>query len=212
MSVNRTSSDLAISLEAVTFLRELREHNAKSWFDEHRKRYEKLVRDPFKELCDEIIARLHHADSTLPGLSAEQIASIPENASDGIMRINRDLRFSKDKTPYHTYLRAAFVPQGRKSGNAGLYLTIEPDLVGAGGGVYRSARAYEPGLPALPAVPLAPEYREQINSIHEAGLKKNEPVIAMVHLTPEKFFALDDIAGWITEQFSLVSPLVGALQ
>lgn len=201
-----------ITTEMFTFLSELRENNAKSWFDENRTRYEQLVRDPFKEFCATIIARLHQIHPGLPGLSAAKLATIPDNPSDGIMRINRDMRFSREKAPYHTYLRAAFTPDGRKSGNAGLYLTVEPDLVGAGGGIYRAPRAVAPGLPRLDGVALDAEYREQIDAIHERGLKKNDPVIAIVSVSPQEFLRIDDQVGWLMERFAEVSPLVGALQ
>ena len=128
------------------------------------------------------------------------------------MRINRDLRFTKDKTPYHTYLRAAFVPGGRKSGNAGLYLTIEPDSAGAGGGVYKAPRATPPGLPRLEGVELKPEYRQGVDAAAENGVKKGAAVVAIVSLTPEQFTALPDQITWVLDRFAEVAPLIGALQ
>jgi uncharacterized protein (DUF2461 family) len=88
-------------------VRELEQNKSKAWFDENRKRYEKLVRGLFKEFYIEVAARIHGRRGGLPGLSAEQITSIPADPKDGILRINRDLRFAKGKPPYHTYLRAA---------------------------------------------------------------------------------------------------------
>ncbi|MFW6214068.1 MAG: DUF2461 family protein [Spirochaetota bacterium] len=80
-----------ITSDAIAFLRELAANNANPWFDENRKRYEKNVRDPFKELYVEIATRLHDEATMVPGLSAEQIDSIPRTPREGIMRINRDL-------------------------------------------------------------------------------------------------------------------------
>lgn len=200
-----------INLETVGFLRDLAANNSKSWFDDNRRRYERDVKGPFRALCAEIAVRLLQTDAKLPGLSAEAIAAIPSDPRDGILRINRDLRFSKDKTPYHSHLRVAFVPGGRRSGNPGLYLTIEPDLVGAGGGVYRTPRAYPPGLPRLAEIALADQYRDSIDAAAENGLRKGESIVAIVGTEPEEFLRMPDQAGWVMERFAEVSPLVGAL-
>jgi uncharacterized protein (TIGR02453 family) len=53
-----------------------------------------------------------------------------------LFRINRDVRFSKNKNPYKTYAGIYMAPGGRNSGNAGFYIHIEPSKSFIGGGVY----------------------------------------------------------------------------
>lgn len=200
-----------IGIGTIRFLRDLAANNSKAFFDENRNRYEGEVKGPFRDLCREIVGRLHGGEVSLPGIDPARLAEIPENPREAVMRINRDLRFSKDKSPYHTYLRAAFVPGGRKSGNAGLYLTIEPDTVGAGGGVYKAPRAFEPGLPALEGLELDPPYRSRLDEVHEKGLKKDGFLVAIISMTPEDFVALPDQAAWVIERFGDVAPLIGRM-
>ena len=71
------------------FFRELQENNSKEWFDANRKRYQNSVKDPFYAFIDHMIGLINERDNSV------QIA-----AKDAVMRINRDIRFSKDKTPY----------------------------------------------------------------------------------------------------------------
>jgi uncharacterized protein (TIGR02453 family) len=103
-------------LKAVlAFLRDLRENNNKAWFDSNRARYEQ-AREAFEYLVESLISELS------PGLDLKGIS-----ARDCIFRINRDIRFSKDKTPYKTHLSAEIAPGGRRSGNLGYYIHIAPD-------------------------------------------------------------------------------------
>ena len=85
------------------FFKELAANNHKEWFDENRKRYEKSVKDPFKKFVEALIAETHKFD---PSVNIE--------AKDAIFRINRDIRFSKDKTPYKLDRSAIISSGGRK--------------------------------------------------------------------------------------------------
>jgi uncharacterized protein (TIGR02453 family) len=100
---------------ALDFLAELRNHNEKAWFDQNRPAYE-AARGAFEALVDDLISEFREIDN-LQDLSAK----------DCIFRINRDLRFTKDKSPYKTNLAALIAPGGRKSSTLkGYYLSIEP--------------------------------------------------------------------------------------
>ena len=200
-----------ITKETFAFLQELEAHNSKEWFDRNRKRYEQHAKQPFRALCSAILDRLHSGGAEMPGLPTRQIVNIPADVKDGLMRINRDMRFVKEGGPYHTYLRSAFVPGGRKSGNPGFYLTVEPRQAGAGGGVYKAPRKFEPGLPALDGVDIAPDYRPALDAMVEHGVKKNTPVIAIVHISPGEFVALDDQVSWVLARFADVAPLIAAM-
>ena len=110
----------------VQFFKELGGNNNKEWFDENRKRYETQVKDPFKKLIEDLITEIRKDE---PELLVE--------AKDCIFRINRDIRFSKDKTPYKTQTSAVISPGGRKNMRVpGMYLEITPERIAVYGGLY----------------------------------------------------------------------------
>lgn len=109
------------------FLTELKANNKKVWFDEHRDRYQEL-RTEFVELVGKIILKIGEFDGAVAYLEPKQC----------LFRINRDIRFSKNKQPYKPYFSAAFVPRGKKTGNPGYYLQINhTGELWVGGGIYR---------------------------------------------------------------------------
>lgn len=107
------------------FFKELEQNNNREWFQENKKRYDGHVRGPFVDLVEVLLAEVEKLDPT-----------IVMNGKDALFRINRDIRFSKDKTPYNTMMKAAFAKDGRKSGNAGYYLGLGIDGLHVGGGMY----------------------------------------------------------------------------
>ena len=107
------------------FLRDLREHNGRDWFEANRPRYE-AARAVFLSIVGDLIARFDAVDE-LGGIGLK----------DCVFRINRDLRFSKDKTPYKTAMSALLGSRGRKSGARSYYFHLEPDgLSMLAGGLY----------------------------------------------------------------------------
>ncbi len=114
------------NIEIIDFLKQLSANNNKEWFDENRKIYKNL-RKYFIQLVQMLIDGISFFDKSVSY----------EPAKKSIFRINRDLRFTKDKTPYKTNFGAFIVPGGKKSGKAGYYLHIEPKNSFIAGGVYR---------------------------------------------------------------------------
>jgi len=115
-----------ITPEFLDFFIELAGNNHKEWFDAHRKRYETVVKRPFEGFVAEVVARLK-ADE--PAYAVD-----PKKA---IFRINRDIRFSKDKTPYKTQMGASINPGGEKISRwPGLYFEVGPGGFHIGGGAY----------------------------------------------------------------------------
>ena len=115
---------------ALAFLRDLARNNRKDWFEAHRDVYEHEVRQPLRALLDDLDVRLA---TVAPELAADSRRSV--------FRIYRDVRFSKDKSPYKTH--AAFWVTHRAIGSgsgtavhggAGLYFHLEPNasLIAAG--------------------------------------------------------------------------------
>lgn len=117
--------------DLIDFLSELRENNSKDWFDENRKRYAKSVKDPFKKFVTDFIDQIREED---PNITME--------AKNAIFRINRDIRFSKDKTPYKSHLGAVINPGAKRNPRvSGVYLEINPERVRLYGGAYGPEKA-----------------------------------------------------------------------
>jgi uncharacterized protein (TIGR02453 family) len=113
--------------EFLTFFAELEANNNKDWFDENRQRYEAHVREPWKLFVTACIEMMADWDAAFAN---------GVQAKDVIFRINRDIRFSKDKTPYKTQVSAGISPDGRKGTLPGLYLEASHRGVTVGGGAY----------------------------------------------------------------------------
>jgi uncharacterized protein (TIGR02453 family) len=96
------------------FLGELAKNNNRPWFEEHRPAYEQ-AKGLFEDFVDELILGLG-AIEDMRGVTAK----------DCVMRIFRDIRFSKDKSPYKTGMGASIGPGGRKSYRFQYYLHLEP--------------------------------------------------------------------------------------
>lgn len=112
--------------EYLKFFRGLKKNNSKAWFDANKKVYEAEVKKPFADFVEEIITRIRAEDPALT------IA-----AKEAIFRLNRDIRFSKDKAPYKTHMAANISAGGRKNYELpGFYLQFGPDQVMLGGGAY----------------------------------------------------------------------------
>ncbi|MBI5370709.1 MAG: DUF2461 domain-containing protein [Sphingobacteriales bacterium] len=107
------------------FLKDLKKNNNKAWFDKNRKVYEQAKTD-FTAFIQEVIDQFSKKDPSLKGLLAKNC----------LFRINRDIRFSKDKSPYKTNMGAYINPGGKKSVLAGYYFHCEPGKAFAGGGMW----------------------------------------------------------------------------
>lgn len=109
------------------FFIDLAPNNNKDWFDLNRKRYEQSVKEPFKKFVDHLIAEVAKSDPIFKDIEAK----------DCIFRINRDIRFSNDKTPYKLYVSAVVAPDGKKSKAVnGVYFEFGPEHMRVYGGVY----------------------------------------------------------------------------
>jgi uncharacterized protein (TIGR02453 family) len=112
------------SRDAIEFLVDLAQHNERSWFQQRKTEYERLLKEPLEALCAALGERFEARK--LP-LRADPARSP--------FRIYRDVRFSNDKTPYKTHISASFPWAGQGSG-AGAYFHFQPGEMFAGGGVW----------------------------------------------------------------------------
>ena len=109
----------------IKFLKDLKKNNSKEWFDKNRKVYE-AAKEDFASLVNNVINQFGKKDASIATLTAK----------DCMFRINRDVRFSKDKSPYKTNLGAAFTKGGKKAIVAGYYFHCEPGQAFVGGGLW----------------------------------------------------------------------------
>ena len=107
------------------FLKELKKNNNKPWFDANRKQYEQAKEDVIV-FTEKMIAAIAAFDQPIENLKAK----------DCMFRINRDVRFSKDKSPYKNNLAVYFNRNGTKGNGAGYYLHIEPGASFVAGGMW----------------------------------------------------------------------------
>jgi len=111
--------------QTLRFLKQLNKNNHKPWFDAHRADYEAAKID-FQNFIQLVIDHLQKFDTTITGITAR----------DCLFRINRDIRFAKDKTPYKTNMGASIKAGGKKSPFAGYYFHLEPGKTFVGGGLW----------------------------------------------------------------------------
>jgi uncharacterized protein (TIGR02453 family) len=113
--------------QTLQFLKDLKENNNKPWFDANRKTYETAKKD-FAALVETLIKRIEQFD--------ENIAEANLQAKECMFRINRDVRFSKNKDPYKTNFGAWFCKGRKNTVSAGYYLHIDPSECFFAGGVW----------------------------------------------------------------------------
>jgi uncharacterized protein (TIGR02453 family) len=128
---------MAFTAATLTFLRGLKRHNERPWFEAHRAEYEAVVKEPMRELIEEMDVRLARL--------APEIIGDPKRS---MFRIYRDIRFSADKSPYKTHASCWFYHRdgsravGREAagGGAGFYFQIAPGDSFSGGGMWMPPR------------------------------------------------------------------------
>ncbi|MCT7375702.1 DUF2461 domain-containing protein [Chelativorans salis] len=113
--------------ETLEFLVALRANNDRDWFAQNKAAYERAVKRPAEDFCRAITARL------------DELSGLPHRPK--IFRIHRDIRFSRDKTPYNTHLHISFTPDTDAGHRPGWYFGLEPELLTVGTGVFEFKNA-----------------------------------------------------------------------
>lgn len=113
--------------ETLNLLKKLKKNNNREWFNENKLQYIENVKEPFEVFIGDLIEAMN-----------PYFESLPITAKDAIFRIYRDVRFSKDKTPYKTKVSAIISPGGRKDKIIpGIYLEISPEDMRVYSGLYQ---------------------------------------------------------------------------
>jgi len=145
------------------FLKKLAKNNNKPWFDENRALYIN-AKTEFEGFVQSLIESYGKHDPTIGHL-------LPKEC---IFRINRDVRFSKDKSPYKTNFGAFINSGGKKSPLAGYYLHIEPGGSFVGGGLYmpmpdmlaKVRQEIDYNLPEFKSIISAAAFKKQYKDLH----------------------------------------------
>jgi uncharacterized protein (TIGR02453 family) len=189
---------------AFRFLRDLARNNARAWFEANRDVYEREVRDPMRRLVEAVDARL--------GSIAPEIVGDPRRS---VFRIHRDVRFSRNKSPYKTNAGAWFYHHdaGRKvgreadGGGAGFYFHIDATTCFMAGGIWMPARpallrireAIAAQPTALARLTSAPAFRRRFDGLRE------EPKL---HRVPRGYPPDHPAAEWLKlESFTAAAPI-----
>jgi len=109
----------------ITFLRSLARNNNREWFNDNKKSYQESL-EIFRAFAAQLLEGMVKFDPSLGEL-------VPK---DTIFRIYKDVRFSKDKSPYKTHFGCWMTKGGRKSADAGYYFHLEPDSSFMAAGVW----------------------------------------------------------------------------
>ncbi len=116
--------------DTLKYLNRLEKNNNRTWFNDNKAQYEQHVREPALRFIEAMSKRL-------PGLSRHFVAS-PKKTGGSLMRVYRDVRYAKEKTPYKTNIGIHFRHELAKDVHApGYYLHIEKNHVFLGAGIWR---------------------------------------------------------------------------
>ncbi|KAF1851766.1 uncharacterized protein K460DRAFT_362513 [Cucurbitaria berberidis CBS 394.84] len=126
-------ADNTIHPNTMLFLKDLATNNERQWLKLHDPDYRVALQD-FTTFTEKVSEKVIEADETIPELPVKDV----------IYRIYRDIRFSKDPTPYKTYFSAAWSRTGRKGPYAHYYVQIQPN-----GGSFVGGGYFQPDAPSL---------------------------------------------------------------
>lgn len=107
------------------FFKDLSKNNHKDWFQENKKRYTSDVREPMIALVEEVSQLMQKHDAEMKVIPAKCLS-----------RINRDIRFSKDKTPYNIHMHAHISKGSKEDPKPGIAFRFGPEYCGIMGGFY----------------------------------------------------------------------------
>ncbi len=211
---------LTISSTTLDFLEALSAHNNREWFHANKAFYQQARQD-FEKFIEKLLQRV---DEFYPlGLL---------RAKDCIYRQQRDIRFSKDKTPYTTHMSAIIAPGGKKMTHIPFYLRIKPDgvsMLGAGAWecsaqqLYQIRQEIDYNPQPLKDILAAPSFRQYFGDLKGERLKRppkgyqeDHPDIAILkqkefyaeHILTEKEYRAPDFMSYVVEVFLAAFPLV----
>ena len=200
-------SQSPLTPDTFRFFRELSRHNHKDWMDTHRERYRQQLVEPMRALLNALAPAVLDLDAGFV---------INGKTGTNFSRINRDIRFARDKTPYHTRMYLTF-PDSPSGDGAQLYVGVAAGLVTAGFRIYGGSNLKNSPLGRLGAQralthpawlakqrkPLGRKYESYWHSMEKGEWTKNPGWPA----TPEQWKKL---RAWIVRRAMKPSAATGA--
>ncbi|MCE2848808.1 MAG: DUF2461 domain-containing protein [bacterium] len=213
-----------INSETLKFLKTLEKNNNKEWFDQNRKTYEQ-AKSNYLDFVGEVLGRMKKIDTSLADLEPKQC----------VFRINRDVRFSKNKSPYKTNMGASFSKGGKKVQCAGYYFHLEPGASFIGGGFWmpmapelnKIRQEIDYGLEEFNTILNKKKFKTSFGSLSESekltrppkGYEAENPAIELLKL--KSFIVMKEVkdaeltgkelANKIVDHFETMMPLVDFL-
>ena len=176
VDVHSKIKDSMIHRNTFEFLRELKLNNSKEWMDGNKEKRYVFAKDDVLALTEELLIEVSEFDVNISNANL--------TANKCITRLNRDLRFSKDKTPYKTDYYIILNKDGKNSPSAFYYLHIEPKNCFVGGGIYNSTKepldkirqAIDCSFNQWKKITKNKQFKEHFPSgIHSSGILKKIP-------------------------------------
>jgi uncharacterized protein (TIGR02453 family) len=145
--------------KALPFFKALKFHQSKEWFEENRALHEAEVLEPMIALLADLTA-----------LFAKKRVPLKADGKRSIFRLNRDIRFSKDKSPYKTHAGAVMTRSGGKNDPGVLYVHVSPEGCFVAAGFYmpepETLRRMREAIKAKPA-----QFKSMLKTLEKGGLK-----------------------------------------
>lgn len=206
--------------EFLQFFKELEKNNNRDWFNENKKTFKELVEKPWVNFVETVIDQVSAIDPT-----------IKMTAKEGVFRIYKDVRFSKDKTPYKTQMSAVVAEGGRKGKKAGgVYLEASADSFKIYSGFYMPDRtdlqkvreAIASDLTGFAAILAEADFKEKFGEMQGDKNKRipkefkedseKQPLIFnksfyVFNELPAKILLQDDLLDIVTTHFQIAKPL-----
>ena len=165
----------SVSPSTLKFLKDLKRNNRRVWFHDHKAQFEK-ARDEFAQLVYELADGVANFDEEVKNV-------LNHKKTVKIFRIYRDVRFSKDKSPYKNNFAGVIGPGGMKDENPGYYLHIAPGESSVGGGLHmpdpktlaRIRNSIDKDASKLRKVLNGEEFRKYVGKLNSYGDLKNVP-------------------------------------
>jgi uncharacterized protein (TIGR02453 family) len=167
------------------FLKDLKAHNDRAWFQENRERYDNFVKLP-------LLAFIGDVGGDLAKISRQLVAD-PSPTGGSMFRIHRDTRFAKDKSPYKTHFGAHISGAAKAKDfhdTAGYYIHIEPGASLMGGGAYMPSPVWLKAIRdaidrdggSLKKIVTSASFKKYFGKLDGEVLKRNPPGFRPDHL------------------------------
>ncbi len=154
------------SSDALRFLAELKANNTKAWFAQSKATYETHLKWPGKQFAEDMAMALRH----LTG----------QDHGSKIFRIHRDVRFSKDKTPYNAHLHIAFAPNGPSGQPPMWFFGLSPEKLSLGCGVFQYDKDALVAFRTAMGGPKGAELMGLTATLRESDIRIGEPELKRV--------------------------------